>query len=118
MKHTLWRHILCPVLLLGFLLGSYNGRLAVWKDDDPEPYRVYPCPVYLLPKAEYKKYMQFFIGIFVVVLLLKPVLEFIYMDNLTWVYEMFQTFNTQIENVELDMEENIYEYFFFKGEGE
>ena len=52
MKHTLWRHILCPVLLLGFLLGSYNGRLAVWKDDDPEPYRVYPCPVYLLPKAE------------------------------------------------------------------
>ena len=73
---------------------------------------------YLLPKAEYKKYMQFFIGIFVVVLLLKPVLEFIYMDNLTWVYEMFQTFNTQIENVELDMEENIYEYFFDKGEGE
>jgi hypothetical protein len=41
-----------PALLLGFLIGSYNGRLAVWKTDDPEPYRVYPCPVYLLPKRE------------------------------------------------------------------
>ncbi len=40
------------ILLLGFLLGSYNGRLAVWKDDDPQPYRVYPCPVYLLPAKE------------------------------------------------------------------
>ena len=43
---------LCTSLLLGFLLGSYNGRLAVWKGDDPEPYRVYPCPVYLLPQKE------------------------------------------------------------------
>ena len=44
--------ILCHMILLGFLLGCYKGRLAVWKDDDPQPYRVYPCPVYLLPKAE------------------------------------------------------------------
>ena len=28
---------------------------------------------YLVPKEEYKKYMQFFVGVFVVVLLLKPV---------------------------------------------
>lgn len=41
-----------PALLLGFLIGNYNGRLAIWKNDDPEPYRVYPCPVYLLPKEE------------------------------------------------------------------
>jgi hypothetical protein len=44
--------LLCSALLLGFLVGSYNGKLAVWKGDDPEPYRVYPCPVYLLPKQE------------------------------------------------------------------
>ena len=44
--------MLCPVLLLGFLIGTYNGRLAVWKDNDPTPYRVYPCPVYLLPRQE------------------------------------------------------------------
>ena len=43
---------LCLPIILGFLLGTYNGRLAVWKGDDPEPYRVYPCPVYLLPQAE------------------------------------------------------------------
>ena len=41
-----------PALLLGFLIGNFNGRLAIWKNDDPEPYRVYPCPVYLLPKEE------------------------------------------------------------------
>lgn len=52
MKRNLRLHILCQVLLLGFLVGTYNGRLAVWKGDDPEPYRVYPCPVYLLPKQE------------------------------------------------------------------
>ena len=44
--------LLCGALLLGFLVGSYNGKLAGWKGDDPEPYRVYPCPVYLLPKQE------------------------------------------------------------------
>ena len=44
--------LLCSALLLGFLVGSYKGKLAVWKGDDPVPYRVYPCPVYLLPKQE------------------------------------------------------------------
>ncbi len=43
---------LARVLLLGFLVGSYNGRIAVWKNDDPEPYRVFPCPVYMLPKKD------------------------------------------------------------------
>ena len=43
---------LCVILLYGFLVGTYNGRIAVWKNDDPEPFRVYPCPVYLLPKKE------------------------------------------------------------------
>ena len=52
MKPSFLPVILCQALLLGFLLGSYKGRLAVWKGDDPQPYRVYPCPVYLLPKAE------------------------------------------------------------------
>lgn len=43
---------LARILLLGFLVGSYNGRIAVWRDDDPEPFRVFPCPVYLLPKKD------------------------------------------------------------------
>ncbi len=52
MKKNILRRFLCSSLLLGFLLGTYQGRLAVWKGDDPEPYRVYPCPVYLLPQKE------------------------------------------------------------------
>lgn len=52
MKTKLRLRLLCAPILLGFLLGTYNGRLAVWKGNDPEPYRVYPCPVYLLPEKE------------------------------------------------------------------
>ena len=75
---------------------------------------------YLVPKEEYKKYIQFFIGIFVVVLLLKPVLEFFTVDNPTRIYEMFESFNEQMNELEFELEEgeNIYEYFFYKGERE
>ena len=75
---------------------------------------------YLVPKEEYKKYIQFFIGIFVVVLLLKPVLEFFTVDNPTRIYEMFESFNEQMNELEFELEEgeNIYEYFFLEGERE
>ena len=75
---------------------------------------------YLVPKDEYKKYMQFFIGIFVVVLFLKPVLELFTMENPSQIYEMFDSFNQQIESVDLELEEGetIYEYFFLEGESE
>lgn len=75
---------------------------------------------YLVPKEDYKKYMQFFIGIFVVVLLLKPVLEFFTMDSPTRIYEMFDSFNAQMEQLDLEVKEGetLYEYFFLEGEGE
>ena len=75
---------------------------------------------YLVPKDEYRKYLQFFIGIFVVVLLLKPVLEFITMDNPTRIYEVFEPFNQQMEKLDLEQMkgENLYEHFFFEGERE
>ena len=75
---------------------------------------------YLVPKEEYKKYIQFFIGIFVVVLLFKPILEFFTIDNPQRIYELFSSFNNQITELNMEWEggENIYEYFFFKGEGE
>ncbi|MBQ6845475.1 MAG: stage III sporulation protein AF [Agathobacter sp.] len=75
---------------------------------------------YLVPKEEYKVYVQFFIGIFMVVLFLKPILEFFTMDNPDLVYQIFEDFNVQLEQYEVDMtgEENIFEYFFFKREGE
>ena len=75
---------------------------------------------YLVPKEEYKAYIQFFIGIFVIVLFLKPLLEFFTIDNPSLVYQVFEEFDIQLEQYEVDMwsEENIFEHFFFKGEGE
>lgn len=52
MKKKIVQCTLAHILFWSFLVGSYNGRLAVWRNDDPEPFRVYPCPVQLLPKAE------------------------------------------------------------------
>ena len=52
MKRNLLYQAASFLCIAGFLVGTYRGKLAVWKNDDPEPYRVYPCPVYLLPKQE------------------------------------------------------------------
>ena len=41
--------ILSQLLLLGFLLGIHNGKIALWKDQDPEPYRVFPYSAMALP---------------------------------------------------------------------
>ena len=74
---------------------------------------------YLVPKEGYKKYMQFFIGIFVVVLFLTPILEVFTRGDSTRIYEVFATFNQRMEQVNLELEEEtIYEYFFFEGEGQ
>ena len=75
---------------------------------------------FLLPKEEYKSYVQFFISIFVIVLFLRPVLELFTSENPDFVYQMFEEFNVQMEQYEVDMieEENIFEYFFFERKGE
>lgn len=75
---------------------------------------------YLVPREEYKKYIQFFIGIFVVVLFLKPVLEFFTIDNPMRIHRIFESFNQQIGQLDFELEEGetIYEYFFLEGEGE
>lgn len=38
------------LLTLGILVGIYNGHVAIWKDEDPEPYRVFPYYAASLPK--------------------------------------------------------------------
>jgi len=73
---------------------------------------------FLVPREEYRVYIQFFVGIFLIVLLLKPVLEFLTLENPTMIYEIFDKMNQQIEGIELEKGGNIYEHFFFKGEGE
>lgn len=66
---------------------------------------------YLVPKQEYKAYIQFFIGIFVIVLLLEPVLELLTIKEPTLIYEVFEELNRKIEEVS-------FEHFFFEGKGE
>lgn len=44
------RQLLTSLFLLGFLLGIHNGRIALWKEPDPEPMRVFPYPVSALPQ--------------------------------------------------------------------
>ncbi len=66
---------------------------------------------YLVPKDEYKVYIQFFIGIFMIVLLLEPILEILTMKEPTLIYEVFNDINERIEEVS-------FEHFFFEGEGE
>jgi hypothetical protein len=75
---------------------------------------------YLVPKDAYKKYIQLFVGIFMVVLFLKPILTLLTMENPNEIYEVFEVFNQKIESIDLEQleGENIYEYFFSKGEGE
>ena len=73
---------------------------------------------FLVPKEEYKTYIQFFIGIFLIVLLLKPILELLTMEEPSMIYEVFDSVNMQIENVDLEEGGTIYEHFLLEGEGE
>lgn len=43
------------VLLLGFLLGIHEGKIALWQNDDPEPIQVFPYSAWLLPKADQER---------------------------------------------------------------
>lgn len=49
MKQRMLSHLCCGVIMLSFLLGVHNGRLAMWKDEDPTPCKVFPCPIVVLP---------------------------------------------------------------------
>jgi hypothetical protein len=51
MKQRILSQVLCATLMMSFLLGIHEGRLALWKDDDPTPCKVFPCPAIVLPKA-------------------------------------------------------------------
>ena len=75
---------------------------------------------FLLPKEEYRMYVQFFIRIFVIVLFLKPVLELFASQEPGVVYQIFEEFDMQMGAYEVDLTErgNIFEHFFMEREGE
>lgn len=39
-------------LILSFILGSYNGYIALWEGMDPEPIRIFPYKTTSLPAAD------------------------------------------------------------------
>lgn len=42
-----------PLLLsFGVVLGIYRGQLALWKGEDPQPYKLFPCPISALPNDQ------------------------------------------------------------------
>ena len=49
MKKRIINVLLPCSLMLTFFIGVHNGRLALWKDEDPTPCKVFPCPIILLP---------------------------------------------------------------------
>ncbi len=40
------------IILLGFMLGIHEGKIALWKDDDPKPIKIFPYSSQLLPVAD------------------------------------------------------------------
>lgn len=75
---------------------------------------------YLVPKKEYKVYIDFFVGIFIVVLFLRPFLEILTIEEPDFVTNVFQDINNEVEVYDYKKieGETIFEYFFLEGEGE
>ena len=68
---------------------------------------------YLVPKEEYKKYFQFFIGVLIAVALLRPVLSWMDPENTSAVYENLNEISQRLERIQYHgEEENLFELFF------
>lgn len=52
MKKRSW---LTTLALAGYILGISRGYVAIWKDEDPEPYLVTRMPAALLPMEDVKE---------------------------------------------------------------
>ena len=47
-------HNIYCILCLGYLLGVYRGQIALWKEPDPQPIRIFPSSASMLPKEDQK----------------------------------------------------------------
>ena len=45
-------HNIYCILCLGYLLGVYRGQIALWKEPDPQPIRIFPYSVSMLPEED------------------------------------------------------------------
>ncbi len=46
------------IVLLGYLLGCHQGRIALWKDANPNPVQVFPYHITFLPAADQQLLME------------------------------------------------------------
>ena len=46
------KQFLSMAIIFGFLLGVRNGYVALWKDGNPEPLKVFPYHADNLPEAD------------------------------------------------------------------
>lgn len=46
------RKLLCNLLIFGFLLGIYEGKIALWRGEEAKPMKVFPYPASMLPRAD------------------------------------------------------------------
>ena len=49
------RKILTNLVLLGFILGIHEGRVALWKDNQKNPMKVFPYQASMLPEADQQR---------------------------------------------------------------
>ncbi len=52
------RTVLANFLLLGFLLGIHEGKIALWKDNQKKPMKVFPYQASILPEEDQKRLEQ------------------------------------------------------------
>lgn len=55
MKKKHLSQLLCCAILSLYLLGIHDGKVALWKGDDPEPIRVFPYRASMLPEEAQSK---------------------------------------------------------------
>ncbi len=49
------RTILANILLIGFILGIHEGRVALWKDNQKDPIKVFPYQASMFPEEDQKR---------------------------------------------------------------
>ena len=52
--HKVYYKLLTAVIAFNLLLGSWNNHVALYMKGDPEPLKVYPVKLELLPEADQK----------------------------------------------------------------
>lgn len=55
MKKKQLSNLLCCALLAVYLLGIHDGKVALWKGNDPEPIKVFPYSADQLPEDARKQ---------------------------------------------------------------